>query len=222
MNRGIFNMSKKKNKEEMMDKNRKPEYADSGEEIADIEQDTTPSGSNAEQDTDDAQTASARENLIEADLLKSRIAELETEIREWKDKYLRSMAEFDNYRRRTNEEKSDWIKRATEKLALQICDVLDNFERALMQVKDEQKEDSFIKGILMIEQQLKSALEKEGVKRIEALGQEFDPKMHEALATIASQYEEDKVAAIIQNGYTMHDKLIRPVRVAISTGKQKD
>ena len=71
----------------------------------------------------------------------------------------------------------------------------------------------------MIDQQLKSALEKEGVKRIEAVGQEFDPKVHEALAQIPSEYEEGTVAAIIQNGYTMHDKLIRPVRVAVSAGQ---
>jgi molecular chaperone GrpE len=128
------------------------------------------------------------------------------------------MAEFDNYRRRSIEEKSDWIKRATEKLALTICDVLDNFDRALMQVNEEQKEDNFIKGIILIDQQLKAALEKEGVKRIDALGHDFDPKLHDALANIPSEYEEGKVAAIIQNGYTMHEKLIRPVRVAVSTG----
>lgn len=203
-------MSKKKNKEEMMDKNHKPELELDDETLTSVEQDADP----AESTVEDVP-------LTELEICQARIAELEATVFEYKDKYLRNMAEFENYRRRTIEEKSDWIKKATEKLALHICDVLDNFERALMQITEEQKTDSFIKGVLMIEQQLKSALEKEGVKRIEALGHEFDPKVHEALAKIASDYEEDQVAAIIQNGYTMHDKLIRPVRVAVSTGEKK-
>ena len=70
----------------------------------------------------------------------------------------------------------------------------------------------------MIEKQLRSALEKEGVKKIEALNQKFDPEFHDALAHIPSELEENTVAAIIQNGYTMHDKVLRPVRVAVSNG----
>jgi molecular chaperone GrpE len=192
-------MSKKKNKEELMNKELNANLRENEVET-DIESET--------------------EVQDEIELIRDRISELESSVAEWKDKYLRSMAEFDNYRRRSIEEKSDWIKRATEKLALSLCDVLDNFDRALMQISDEQKEDNFIKGIIMIDQQLKNALEKEGVKRIEALGQEFDTKYHEALANIPSDMEEGKIAAIIQNGYTMHDKLIRPVRVAVSSGQQ--
>ncbi len=188
-------MSKKKNKEELMERDTEMDKELAKEELY-----------------------SETEEMNEIEIIRARIAELELSVDEWKDKYLRSMAEFDNYRRRSIEEKSDWIKRATEKLALSVCDVLDNFDRALMQVKDDQKEDSFVKGIIMIDQQLKSALEKEGVKRIEALGDDFDLRFHEALANIPSEYEEGKVAAIIQNGYTMHDKLIRPVRVAVSIG----
>lgn len=139
---------------------------------------------------------------------------------EWKDKYLRSMAEFENYRRRSTQEKTDWIKRSTEKLALEVCDVLDNFERALLQMEPEHAEDKFVKGILLIEQQLRSVLLREGVKKIEALGQEFDPALHDALAHIPSEYDENIVAAIIQNGYTMNDKVIRPVRVAVSNGSE--
>jgi molecular chaperone GrpE len=189
-------MSKKKNKEEFKEKNKIMEQQTALEEIE------------SEISTED-----------KAKDVDAKMAELEASIADWKDKYLRSMADFDNYRRRSLEEKSDWIKRASEKLALSICDVLDNFDRALMQVNEEQKEDSFIKGIILIDQQLKTALEKEGVKRIEALGDDFDPKLHEALAHIPSDFEDGKVAAIIQNGYLMNDKLIRPVRVAVSSGK---
>jgi len=71
----------------------------------------------------------------------------------------------------------------------------------------------------MIEQQLRTVLEKEGVVRIEALGKEFDPSLHDALAHIPSEYEENLVAAVIQNGYLMNGKVLRPVRVAVSSGK---
>jgi len=70
----------------------------------------------------------------------------------------------------------------------------------------------------MIEQQLRKALEKEGVKKIEALGEPFNPEFHEALAHIPSDQEENTVTAIIQNGYTMHGKVLRPVRVVVSNG----
>jgi len=150
-----------------------------------------------------------------------REAKLEQEVAEWKDKYLRNMAEFENYRRRSNQEKADWIKLATQKLALEVCDVLDNFERALAQVGEEHKEDKLIKGFAMIEQQLRTVLERENIRKIEALGKDFDPQWHEALAHIPSDYDENIVAAVIQNGYTVHDKVLRPARVAVSSGPQK-
>ncbi|MDD4223425.1 MAG: nucleotide exchange factor GrpE [Candidatus Cloacimonetes bacterium] len=151
-----------------------------------------------------------------------RIAELELANAELKDKYLRSMAEFENYRRRSIAEKSDWIKLATQKLALELCDVADNFERALAQVDESEREHGFVKGVMQIEQQLRGVLAKEGVCKIEALGKEFDPSLHEALAHIPSDFDANLVAAVIQNGYTMHDKVLRPVRVAVSSGKHEE
>jgi len=149
-----------------------------------------------------------------------KIQELEQEIAEWKDKYLRCMAEFENFRKRSIAEKADWIRLATQKFALEICDVLDNFERAILQGSEEEKSTPFWKGVLMIEQQLRKALEREGVRKIEALGQPFNPEFHDALAHIPSDLENNTVAAIIQNGYTMHDKVLRPVRVAVSNGSK--
>ena len=149
-----------------------------------------------------------------------KIQELEQEIAEWKDKYLRCMAEFENFRKRSIAEKADWIRLATQKFALEICDVLDNFERAILQGSEEEKSTPFGKGVLMIEQQLRKALEREGVRKIEALGQPFNPEFHDALAHIPSDLENNTVAAILQNGYTMHDKVLRPVRVAVSNGSK--
>ncbi|HAN40424.1 MAG TPA: nucleotide exchange factor GrpE [Candidatus Cloacimonetes bacterium] len=148
-----------------------------------------------------------------------RIAELEIEIAELKDKYIRSMAEFENFRNRSNREKADWIKLSTQKLALKVCDVLDNLERALEQVDEEAKEDKLIKGFVLIEQQLRKVLESENVRKIEALGSEFDPALHEALAHIPSDEEENIITAVIQNGYMSHDVVIRPAKVAVSSGQ---
>jgi molecular chaperone GrpE len=156
----------------------------------------------------------------EAEDEKDEMAKMKEELAEYKDKYLRAMAEFDNYRRRTIAEKADWIRHATKELALHICDVVDNFERALNQAAGQDLETAFGKGIVLIEKQLVNALEKEGVKKIEALGSEFNPEYHDALAHIPSEYEENIVAAIIQNGYTMHDKVIRPAQVAVSNGNK--
>ena len=160
---------------------------------------------------------------LEEEFLKTEGAEierdLEAELESMKDKYLRAMAEFENYRNRTNQEKSDWIRHASQELALKVCDVVDNFERAIAQAKEEDLETPFGKGVLLIEKQLLNALENEGVKRIEALGEEFDPEFHDALSHIPSEYDENIVAAIIKNGYTMHDKVIRAVQVAVSNGK---
>ena len=145
-------------------------------------------------------------------------AELEKEALDWKDKYMRSMAEFENYRKRSQQEKAEWIRLATKEFAMQICDVADNFERALLQGDEQTLGSPFAKGILLIEKQLRQALEKEGVTKIEALGETFDPEYHDALAHIPSDLEENAIAAVIQNGYKMHGKVLRPARVAVSSG----
>jgi molecular chaperone GrpE len=150
---------------------------------------------------------------------KEQITLLEIEKAELRDKYVRAAAEFENFRKRNISEKSDWIKNATQHLVIELCDVVDNFERALHPENEKNKE-SFEKGIELIFQQLENVLKKEGVKKIDALEEEFDPHFHEALAHIPSDLEENKVVAVIQNGYTMNDKVIRPVRVAVSNGEK--
>jgi molecular chaperone GrpE len=144
---------------------------------------------------------------------------LEIENGELKDQKLRIAAEFENFRRRNISEKSDWIKNANQRIVLELCDVTDNFERALHS-ETEKNLEGFTKGIELIFQQLQNVLKKENVEKIEAMEYEFDPNFHEALAHIPSELEENKIAAVIQNGYKMNDKVIRPVRVAVSNGEK--
>ena len=150
--------------------------------------------------------------------LKDQVEALANQVEELRDQKLRIAAEFDNFRRRSLEEKSSWIKNATERLIIELCDVKDNFERAVQVDNSEENGDSYRKGIELIYQQLENILKKEGVKKIEALESDFDPRFHDALAHIPSELEENKVAAVIQNGYTMNDKVIRAARVAVSNG----
>ena len=136
------------------------------------------------------------------------------------DKMIRRAAEFENFRRRNASDKSNWIKNATERLVLEICDVVDNFERALHPDLKQSDPQAFKKGIELIYQQLENVLSKEGVKKIESKELEFDPNMHEAMAHIPSDFEENMIVAVIQNGYMMNHKIIRPARVAVSNGQK--
>ncbi|MBN2460373.1 MAG: nucleotide exchange factor GrpE [Candidatus Cloacimonetes bacterium] len=145
---------------------------------------------------------------------------LESEIEALMDQKMRLAADFENFRRRTNSEKADWIKNATERLVLEICDVFDNFERALHPETEKSSKDSFRQGIELIFHQLGELLKKEGVKKIEGLGKEFDPQFHDALVHIPSDFPENKIVAVIQNGYTMNNKLIRAAKVAVSNGQK--
>ena len=134
------------------------------------------------------------------------------------DKMIRRAAEFENFRRRNAADKSNWIKNATERVMMDVCDVVDNFERALHPDLKKTEPKAFQKGIKLIYQQLENVLSKEGVKKIKSEKTEFDPNIHEAIAHIPSDLAENMIVAVIQNGYKMNDKVIRPARVAVSNG----
>jgi molecular chaperone GrpE len=129
---------------------------------------------------------------------------------------------IDNFRRRTQVEKKDWSNYAIEKLVISVAEVLDNFERACQQVPEDAVDNPFVKGMLQIESQLANVLKKEGVEKIQAQDEMFDPQVHEAIAHVPSQAEENCIVAVIQNGYTLQGKVIRPARVAVSNGISPD
>jgi molecular chaperone GrpE len=145
-----------------------------------------------------------------------RLAELEAERDALKNQLLRTAADFENFRRRNSEDRVQWIRNATERLSLEICDVLDNFDRALVAPTDS---DGFIEGVKLIRQQVESLLEKEGVERIEARDAEFNPMVHEAMAMLPSTAERNRVTDVIQNGYVMNGKVIRAAKVVVSSGE---
>ena len=131
-------------------------------------------------------------------------------------KYLRLAADFQNFRRRVEKEKSDIYAYANEKIALDIIDVMDNFERAL-QHSEECADKQFVEGIGKIYKQLKSVLDKNNIVEIKAEGEDFDPNFHNAdTSEENSDFESGKVIQALQKGYTLNDKVIRPSMVRVA------
>ncbi len=130
------------------------------------------------------------------------------------ERYSRLFAEFQNYKRRTEKEKSDLYAYAGEKFAAALLEVIDNFERA-MDAKPE--DDKFADGMELILVQLKGVLEKNKVEEIKALGEPFDPNFHNAVMTEAVEGTESGIVTrVMQKGYTLNGKVIRPAMVAVS------
>lgn len=129
-------------------------------------------------------------------------------------KYLRLMADFQNYKRRTEKEKNDIYAFANEKIVCELLNVIDNFERALAHGA---AGDSFAEGMNMIFKQLRDVLEKAGVSEIEALGADFDPNFHNAvMMEDSAEYESGKVIEVLQKGYILNNRVIRPSMVKVS------
>lgn len=139
----------------------------------------------------------------------------EKEILELKDQFLRLQADFVNFRRRAEKEKESAMSYGAECLICDILPSIDNFQRALDSADD--KESGFYKGVEMIYKELMKKLEENGVKEIKALGEEFDPNLHNAIFMEESdEYEAGQVTEVVQMGYMLKDKVIRTSMVKVS------
>ncbi len=137
-------------------------------------------------------------------------------VEELEDKVKRQMAEFDNFRKRTEKEKSAMFETGAKSVIEKILPVVDNFERGLATVSEEEKGNGFADGMQMIYKQLMTELENLGVKPIEAVGQEFNPDFHNAVMQVESEeYESGIVAQELQKGYMYRDSVVRHSMVAV-------
>ena len=137
-------------------------------------------------------------------------------IEELTDKLTRQMAEFDNFRKRTEREKSQMYEIGAKDIIEKILPVIDNFERGLAAVPEESKEDPFVEGMEKIYKQIMTTLEGVGVKPIEAVGKEFDPNFHNAVMQVESEeYDSGVVAQELQKGYMYKDSVVRHSMVAV-------
>ena len=129
----------------------------------------------------------------------------------------RQMAEFENFRKRTDKEKAAMFETGARSVIEKILPVVDNFERGLATVKEEDRENPFVDGMNKVYKQLMTELDNMGVKPIEAAGQEFDPNLHNAVMHVEDEnYGENIVAEEFQKGYTYHDVVVRHSMVKVA------
>ena len=149
--------------------------------------------------------------------LEKKVAELENQIGKDKDDYIRLMAEFDNYRRRTSQEKLELVSMASTDTIKGMLPVLDDCERAMEALKTLKDNDAAREGTELIYGKLMSYLKSKGLAVIEALGQSFDTDLHEAIAQFPVQEEDKKgkVFDVVQTGYTLNGKVIRFAKVVV-------
>ena len=138
-------------------------------------------------------------------------------IEELTDRLTRQMAEFDNFRKRTEKEKSHMYEVGAKDIIDKILPVVDNFERGLGAVGEEEKENPFVQGMEMVYKQLMTTLEEVGVKPIEAVGKEFDPEFHNAVMHVEDEnFGENIVTEEFQKGYTYRDSIVRHSMVKVA------
>jgi molecular chaperone GrpE len=152
--------------------------------------------------------------------LRAKIEQLEADAKEASNRYLRLAADFDNYKKRVRQDQSETIQFANADLIGKLLPVVDNFHRVI-ESAPEGVDEAWLKGIKLTLQQLDELLATQGVSPIEAVGQPFDPTLHEAIGHEESdEHPEDTVVTEVRKGYRLHDRVVRPalVRVARPVG----
>ena len=138
-------------------------------------------------------------------------------IEELNDKYRRTMAEFDNFRKRTEKEKSTMFDMGAKSVLEKLLPIIDNFERGFAGLSEEQMSDPFVSGMDMVYRQLTKVLEDVGVKEIDACGKEFNPDYHNAVMHVEDEaFGENEVAEVLQKGYTYRDSVVRHSMVKVA------
>ncbi len=168
------------------------------------------------QEESDAQ----KEEIEEAELTIEE--QLRLKVEELEDKLLRTTADFENYKKRIVKRSEEQIEYASDRMIINIFEVVDNFERAMEHGSKNSDADSLYKGMELIYNQLMSLLKKYNVKKIDAVGETFNPEYHEALMQVNSdEFPEGTVAVEINKGYLKNNKVLRHSKVGVSNGKEK-
>ena len=165
-----------------------------------------------EEPTDDLRVTEDMESLKQA------LVEAQAKAKDNLAGWQRTQADFINYKRRNEQEKEEIGDFARAALALNLLPVLDDFERALASIPPRLKNTAWADGIRLIERKLRSTLETQGLSRIEARGEPFDPNLHEAV--MQAKGKEGVVLEEVEKGYKFHDRVIRPAKVAVGNGEE--
>ena len=190
------------------------------------EQEKFPAAHGAANNNTDALAGAPIESEAEESLPETRVAELEAELAEHKDRLLRALAETENVRRRAQREREDASKYAIAGFAKDLLSAADNLRRALESLPESEAKDertrSLLAGVAATERELLGVFERHGIKRIDPKGEAFDHNFHQAIfeAERADQ-PSGSVVEVLQPGYVLHDRLLRPAMVGVAKGGQK-
>ena len=176
----------------------------------DEEREDFPADEEAEVESPDDESAN------EAEDVEARLAAAEAKAEEHLNDLQRVAADFDNYRKRAVRDRESLVARAHERLVKELLPVLDDLERAL-EAAEQHEEAKLEEGVRLVYQQLQATLQREGLAEIETDGR-FDPHVHEALLSQPSEEEEGLVLQVLQKGYRLGDRVLRPARVSVSAG----
>ncbi|MCX8082802.1 MAG: nucleotide exchange factor GrpE [bacterium] len=158
-----------------------------------------------------------RESAKKVKELEKNLKKMEEDITLLKDKYIRILADFDNYKKRVEKEKQDIFKFGTENLILQLLPFDDIFESVLKQMENNPSPDIIHKGVEMLKREFTKFLEGIGVKKIDTKGTLFNPEIHEASEIVETdEYKEGEIIEEIRSGYSFHNRVIRPALVKVS------
>jgi molecular chaperone GrpE len=178
------------------------ERPDAGEQVA------------AEAPAEPAAAAEGAESQVDA---------LKRQLDEKQDQLLRALAEMENVRRRTQRDRDEYVRYATESLIRDLIPVLDNLDRALEAARPNAEARSIVDGVTLIQRELMRVLERAGLRRYSALGQPFDPTRHEATARVVSPDKPaNTVVSEILPGYMLHDRVLRAAQVAVAVAPDED
>jgi molecular chaperone GrpE len=144
----------------------------------------------------------------------------QAKVAELTDDLKRMAADFSNYRKRNEAERTDFAKFAKADLIAKLLDVLDGYDRALATVPEDLKGQPWIEGMWLVERKLRSILDAEGLEPIDSLGKPFDPYLHQAVAYVESDQPESTVIEEHQKAYRLHDRVIRPALVTVAKKKE--
>ncbi len=207
-------VSKILNEEAEKQEAKKPEEGSSGT-VEDAGEETAQDLPEEERSGEEKPEGSDKEDKKKHHGKKNKKDPRDEKIEQLEDRVKRQMAEFENFRKRTDKEKSQMFDMGAKSVVEKILPVIDNFERGLENIPDG-CDTAFVDGMQMIYKQLTAELDKLGVKAIEAVGQPFDPNFHNAVMQVESEeYESGTVAQELQKGYMYHETLVRPSMVAV-------
>lgn len=185
---------------------------------ADVSEKTAEERPGGEELLTDVAGAGLDEEAFVEDEVAERIAELEQQAAEWQDRYLRAVADMENVKRRHRQDMEDARRFGNEQLLGSLVSVMDNLQRALEAAERGENFAALRDGVSITQKQLMEVLQKSGLVPIEAVGQPFDPTLHEAIGHVEAEEDQapDTVVQEIQRGYTLHGRLLRPSLVRIA------